>query len=106
VELVIAEIEDGNLLAGAGLLRAVSLIEQRGVAAVGAERNRRGKAVGAGEVSGDGECQGFAGGKIDAARAIGGAGDEQDGKERRKSQESDEDSSSWQFFHGSGLLRF
>ena len=55
VEFIVAEIENGDGLARTRLLRAVSLIEQGGVTAIGAERDSRGKAVGAAEVAGDGE---------------------------------------------------
>jgi len=51
VQLIVAEIENCDRLARARLLRSVALIEQRGIAFVGAERNRRGKAVGAGKVA-------------------------------------------------------
>src|ERR1019366_7069971 len=44
VYLIIAETENGNRLARARFLRAVSLVEQRGVPSIGAERNGRGKA--------------------------------------------------------------
>src|SRR5271157_2184057 len=52
-ELIVAEIENGNRLARAGFLRAVALVEQRGVTAVGTERDGRRKAVGAAQVAGD-----------------------------------------------------
>ena len=95
VQLIGAEIENGDRLARAALLGAVSLIEQRGVTAVWAERDGRGKAVGAGEVAGDGEGQAFAGRKIDAARAVGGACYYEHGEKRGQSEEGDD----VEFFH-------
>src|ERR1035441_8407282 len=64
VQLIIAEIENGNRLARARFLRAVSLVEQRCVPSIGAGRNGRGKAVGAGKVAGDGKRQALAGRKV------------------------------------------
>ena len=46
MELIVAEIKNRDGLAGARFLRAVALVEQRGVVAVGAEGDGRGKAVG------------------------------------------------------------
>ena len=76
-------------LARAAFLRSVSLVEQRGIAAVGAEGDGRGKAVGAGEIAGDGEGQALAGRKVDAARAIGGARNHEHDKQRGKSEKRD-----------------
>src|ERR1035437_6124068 len=82
VYLIIAEIENGNRLARARFLRAVSLVEQRGVPSIGAERNGRGKAVGAGKVAGDGERQALAGRKVNTARGVGSACDHEHDKQR------------------------
>ena len=88
-QLIVAEIENGDRLARTCFLRAVSLIEQRGVMAIGTEGDGRGKAVGAGEIAGDGEGQALAGRKVDAARAIGGARNHEHDKQRGKSEEED-----------------
>src|SRR5713101_3687436 len=89
MQLISAEIENGDGLARARFLRAVSLIEQRRVTAIRAERDGRGKAVGAGEVAGDRERQRLAGRKIEPARAVGGARDDEHKKQRGKSEEGD-----------------
>ena len=89
VQLIIAEIENGDRLARARLLSAVSLIEQRGITAIGAQRNGRGKAVGASEVPGDGEGQRLAGWKIDVARSVGRVRDDEHDNKGSKSDEGD-----------------
>jgi len=76
-------------LARARLLRAVSLIEQRRVTAIWAERDGRGKAVGAGEVARDRERQSLAGWKIDSARVVGGACDHEHDNKGGNSDEED-----------------
>src|ERR1700693_136654 len=67
-ELIIAEIENRDGLACARLLRAITLVKQRGVAAVRTERDRRRKTVGAGEVSGNGKRQNLACRQMNAPR--------------------------------------
>src|ERR1019366_4479731 len=89
VQLIIAEVENGHRLARAGFLRAVSLVEQRGVPSIGAERNGRGKAVGAGKVAGDGERQALAVRKVNTARAVGSACNHEHGKQCGKSEKGD-----------------
>ncbi len=86
-QLIIVEIENGDRLARTRLLSAVSLIEQRCVTAVRAKCNGRWKTVGAGEVAGDRKRQSLAGRKIDPARAIGGASDDEHDQERGESGE-------------------
>src|SRR2546429_3932995 len=88
-QLIVAEIENADGLARARLLRAVSLIEQRRVTAIWAERDGRGKAVGAGEVAGDRERQSLAGWKIDSAGVVGGARGPEHGNKRGKSEQGD-----------------
>ena len=56
-QLIVAEIENGDRLARASFLRAVSLVEQRRVTAVGANGDGRGKAVGAGKYPGTGRVR-------------------------------------------------
>ena len=88
MQLIVAEIENGDRLARARLLSAVSLIEESRVTAVRAQRYSRRKAVSAGKVAGDRERQSFAGRKIDVARSVGRArDDEHDNKS--KSDEGD-----------------
>src|SRR5882762_10035772 len=81
VQLIIAEIENGDGLARTRLLSAVSLIEQRRVTAIMAESDGRGEVVGAGEVAGDGKGQSLAGRKINSARTVGGASDDEHKKQ-------------------------
>src|SRR5260370_19762832 len=85
VQLIVAEIENGDRLARARLLRAVSLVQQRGIAAIGTERDGSWKTVGAGQVAGYGERHSLAGWKIDAARAVGSARDHEHDAARGKS---------------------
>jgi len=80
VQLIIAEIENGDGLTPTRFLSSVALVEQRRIAAIGTNSNRRGKAIGAGEVAGDGERKRLAGWKIDSARAVGGACDNEHDK--------------------------
>ena len=51
-ELIRFQIEDGDRLRGQSFLRAVAVVQERGVASVGAESNGGGKAVGAGDAAG------------------------------------------------------
>ena len=51
-KLVRFQVEDGNRLGRVSLLRAVAVVQQRRVAAIGADRDGGGKAVGGGNVSG------------------------------------------------------
>ena len=99
VQLIVAQVENGNRLASAGFLRPKPLIEQRGVVAIGAQRDGRGEAVGAREIAGDGERQRFAGGKIDSARAVGGADHHKHGQQRENSDDGDSYDLFQELFH-------
>jgi hypothetical protein len=55
MQLIVFEIEDGDRLACAGLLRAVSLVQEGRVTAIGTKRDGGRKTVDAPNVSRDGE---------------------------------------------------
>ncbi len=61
-ELIGLQIENGDRLHGQGFLRAIAVVQKRGVAAIRADRDGGGKAVGAADAAGSGDGQGFAGG--------------------------------------------
>src|ERR1700676_3781819 len=88
-QLIIGEVENGDGLARAGFLGAVSLVEQRGVTSVWTERDGSGKAVGAGEVSRDWKGQSLTGGKIDVALTFGGASNHEKNEKRSKRDKAD-----------------
>ena len=50
-DLIGVEIQHGDRLLRARLLRAVAVVQQRGVVAIGAEHHRRGEAVGAADAA-------------------------------------------------------
>ncbi len=72
---IVAEIENRDRLAHPALLRAISLIEQRGITAIWAERDGGGVAVTTSNEAGDRNSDRLAGRKMDFMRALVGSRD-------------------------------
>ena len=64
-DLIRLQIKNRDRLHGHGFLRAVAVVQERGVAAIRAQCDGRGKAVGAADAAGGGNSQGLAGGQRD-----------------------------------------
>src|SRR5579863_6435025 len=68
--LIVAEVENRNRLSQSASFRPISLIEQRGVTAIGTQGDRRRVAVSASNESGYRNGQGFARRKVDLMCAL------------------------------------
>ena len=64
-DLIRLQVENCDRLHGHGFLRAVAVVQERGVAAIRAERDGGGKAVGRADAAGRGNREALAGGQRD-----------------------------------------
>src|SRR6266853_156398 len=102
-QLIVAEIENRDGLAGARLLRAITLVKQRGIAAVRTERDRRRKTVGAGEVTRNRQRQSLACRQMDAPRTFRGPRDDKNDQEQNRREERDSQYLFLDLFHWRNL---